>query len=237
MHNIDRTVGETSYGFGNEFSNENFEFGNESQFGNETFEFEDETFEFESDFSGEMNEALEMELATELLSVSNEAELEQFLGSLLKKAASGVRTFAKSSAGKALGGMLKSVAKKALPIAGAAIGNFIAPGVGGAIGGKLAGMAGKAFGLELEGLSAEDREFEVARAYVRFASDAARRTSRYPQQARMPQQAARYGMVEAARRYAPGLLNTSQGYAQTNSGGQKSGRWVRRGSSIIIYGV
>lgn len=246
MHNIDRTVGEASFGFGNEFGNETFEFANENEFGNETFEFGNETFEFgnemyesENEFSGGMNEALEMELATELLSVSNEAELEQFLGGLFKKVAGGVKSFARSSAGKALGGMLKSVAKKALPIAGAALGNFIAPGVGGAIGGKLAGMAGKAFGLELEGLSAEDREFEVARAYVRFASDAARRTSRSPQYGRQPYQAARTSLVESARRYAPGFLSSDAGYSQSQNSAarQRGGRWVRRGNTIIIYGV
>ena len=239
MHNIDRTVGETSFGFGNELGNETFEFGNE------TFEFGNETFEFGHE--GEMHESLEMELATELLSVSNEAELEQFLGGLFKKVASGVSNFAKSSAGRALGGMLKSVAKKALPIAGAALGNMVVPGLGGVIGGKLAGMAGQAFGLELEGLSAEDREFEVARAYVRFASDAARRTARSPQQSRQPQQAARASLVEAARRHAPGLLNSNAGYGQNSDmgygnnqqpvAGERSGRWVRRGNSIIIYGI
>ena len=231
MHNIDRTVGETSFGFGNE----TYEFEEESSFGNETFEFESLGFEEES--YNEVNEGLEMELATQLLSVNNEAELEQFLGSLFKKVAGGVSNFAKSSAGRALGGMLKSVAKRALPIAGAALGNMIVPGVGGAIGGKLAGMAGKAFGLELEGLSPEDREFEVARAYVRFASDAARRTYRSPQQSRQPQQAARTGLVEAARRYAPGLLNSNAGYSQNAVAGQRSGRWVRRGNSIVIYGI
>jgi hypothetical protein len=237
MHNIDRTVGETGFEFGNEFGQESFEFGNE------TFEFGNETFEFGNE-SGEMHEALEMELATELLSVGNEAELEQFLGGLFKKVASGVSNFAKSSAGKALGGMLKSVAKKALPIAGAALGNLVVPGVGGAIGGKLAGMAGKAFGLELEGLSPEDREFEVARAYVRFASDAARRTARSPQLSYQPQQAARSAMIESARRYAPGLMSSPASYGGNayggntpSGGGRNSGRWVRRGSSIIIYGI
>lgn len=235
MHNIDRTVGETSFEFGNEFGNETFEFGNEMEFENESFEFGNE-YEYENEYSGEMNEALEMELATELLSVTNEAELEQFLGGLFKKVASGVKNFAKSSAGRALGGMLKSVAKKALPIAGAALGNLIAPGVGGAIGGKLAGMAGKAFGLELEGLSAEDREFEIARAYVRFASDAARRANRSPHQARQPQLAARTAITEAARRYAPGLLRSATSFSQ-GTGSGRSGRWVRRGNSLIIYGV
>jgi hypothetical protein len=61
---------------------------------------------------------------------------------------------------------LKPLAKAALSIEGRALGTF----VGGPVGGKLASAAGRMFGLELEGLSAEDREFEVARRFVRFAS-------------------------------------------------------------------
>ncbi len=229
MHNIDRTLGETNYGFGNE----TFEFEEEFEFENDEFEFENE-YEFES--GGGMDESLEMEMASQLLSVNSDAELEYFLGGLFKKAVGGIKNFAKSSAGKALGGMLKGVAKKALPIAGAAIGNFVAPGIGGAIGGKLAGMAGKAFGLELEGLSAEDQEFEVARAYVRLASDAAKKTARSANQARQPQLAARTSLIDAARKHAPGLLNSSSSthYGKTN---QRSGRWVRKGNSVIIYGI
>jgi hypothetical protein len=68
--------------------------------------------------------------------------------------------------------VLKSVAKTALPMAGGALDNLVLPGVGGATGGKLASAAGSMFGLELEGLSQDDREFEVAKQYVRLAGDA-----------------------------------------------------------------
>ena len=91
--------------------------------------------------------------------------------------AKGVSNFAKSGIGKTLIGGLKSIAKKALPIAGGALGNFLVPGLGGAIGSKLGGMASNLFELELEGLSNEDREFEVARRFVQFASDAARKAA------------------------------------------------------------
>src|ERR1041384_6023622 len=99
MHNIDRTTNE--YEFENAFENEG-----EGEF---EFEFEGEgegEFEFEGELEGE---ALEMELATELLGVSNEQELEQFLGSMFKKVARGVSNFAKSGIGKSLIGGLKSI--------------------------------------------------------------------------------------------------------------------------------
>ncbi len=230
MHNIDRTLGESNYGF----NNEAFEF--EDEFESENAEFENEDYEFEYEFESGMSDSLEMEMASQLLSVNSDAELEQFLGGLFKKAVGGIKNFAKSSAGRALGGMLKGIAKKALPIAGSAIGNFIVPGVGGAIGGKLAGLAGKAFGLELEGLSPEDMEFEVAKAYVRLASDAAKNTARSPIQGRQPQQAARASLIQAARRHAPGLLAKTNTNYNTNRSSH-SGRWVRRGNKVVLYGI
>src|SRR5690349_16734082 len=169
MHNIDRTTNEYEFEGEGEFE---FEGEGEGQ-----FELEGEgEGEFEFEFEGELEgEALELELATELLEVSNEQELEQFLGSIFKKVARGVSNFAKSNIGRGLIGGLKSIAKKALPIAGGALGNFLVPGLGGAIGSKLGGLASNLFEMELEGLSNEDREFEVARRYTRLAMDAARR--------------------------------------------------------------
>ena len=59
-----------------------------------------------------------MELAAELLEVSNEQELEQFLGDFIKKAGKAIGGFVKSPIGQAIGGVLKSAANVALPIAG-----------------------------------------------------------------------------------------------------------------------
>src|SRR5215510_7233842 len=106
--------------------------------------------------------------------------MEQFLGSLIKKAGHAVGGIIKSPVGHALGGILKNVAKQALPMVGSAVGNFVAPGVGGAIGSHLASTAGSMFGLELEGLSNEDQEFEVARQFVRFAGEAAKNALETP---------------------------------------------------------
>src|ERR1044072_8324792 len=62
-------------------------------------------FGYESPFS----EAEEMELASELLNVQSEAELEQFFGNLFKK----VGGFFKSGVGKQIGGAFKGGAKTA----------------------------------------------------------------------------------------------------------------------------
>lgn len=226
--------------------NNEYEYNNE--YANEySNEYNSELYGEVSSNEGTFNEITEMELASELLNVQSEAELDQFLGKLFKKAAGAVSKFAKSSTGKALGGMLKGLAKKALPIAGGAIGSFIAPGIGTAIGSKLGAMAGNLFELELEGLSAEDREFEVARAFVKFAGNAAKRASRM--RSANPVSGARRSITTAAKRYAPGLLvsnnNNYNTYTPDSDGDEDDaqpmeeyrGKWYRKGNRIILEGV
>src|SRR5690606_23964110 len=192
------------------------------------------------------DEVEEMELAATLLEITDEQELEQFLGKLIKKAGKAVGGLVRSPVGKALGGVLKNVARTALPIAGSALGNLVLPGVGGMIGGKLASAAGSMFGLELEGLSPQDQEFEVARRIVRLAGESVRNAAQAPP-AGSPVVAAKDAVLAAAQTHAPGLVaaaRTSAGpsmngsaarYGAAAAGGRRaSGRWIRRGSRIII---
>jgi uncharacterized protein (DUF697 family) len=225
------------------------EFGEVGEYGHETGEFQ-ESQEMEAE--SPLNEMQEVELATELLEITNEQELEQFLGGLIK----GVGGFMKSGAGRALGGILKSVAKKALPVVGGALGSFVAPGVGTAIGSKLGSMASNLFEVELEGVDREQAEFEVARRYVRFATAAARNASMAPTSL-PPQVIANRAVAAAARRYAPGLVRGGRGRRRPGYGGgypasvegdygngggyepqgARSGRWVRRGRKVVLYGL
>ena len=189
-----------------ESSLETFEF-NPEFLGETSGEAQGESFEM-NEMSGELNETQEMEMAHELLEVSNEEELNMFLGSLIKKAGRGLSNFAKSSVGRAIGGALKAVAKKVIPIAGGALGTFVGGPLGGMVGSKLGSMASNLFELELEGLSPEDREFETARAFVRFANSAARQgASMASQRPSTPAPAiTRQALAGAARQHAPGLL-------------------------------
>ncbi len=204
---------------------------------------EGQAFEFTGEQQEQWNEVFQeselQELAAELLSVQNEEELNYFLGDLIKKAGKAIGAVVKSPVGQALGGVLKSVAKKALPIAGAALGNMIVPGVGGAIGGKLASAAGSMFGLELEGLSQEDREFEVAKQFVRLAGDATTQAVQAAQQGKAVQQAVKEAVTQAAQKFAPGLLQAGplQGDGQQHAGRKQHGRWTRHGNKIVLHGV
>ncbi len=184
----------------------------------------------ESPFS----EVDEMELASSLLEVADEGEMDQFLGSLIKKAAGAIGGLVKSPIGRAVGGLLKGAARKALPWAGRALGTYIGGPAGGALGGKLASTVGGLFGLELEGMSQEDQEFEVARRFVRFAGAAARNAARGGSGVD-PRTAARAAVAAAARRHAPGLLGGLAGAVQGAAGKRgRTGRWIRRGRNIII---
>lgn len=241
MHDIDRTT---------------LEFGQEMGYEGEQYEFG------QGEWSGEgglLSEADETELANELLSVTNEAELEQFLGNFLKKAASVAGSVIRSPIGQAVGGVLKGVAKKALPLAGGAIGGYFGGPLGAKIGSGLASAAGGALGLEAEGeMMGEDREFEGAKTFVRLASDTVQRAA----QARGgdPRAVAQAAATAAARQHAPGLLakagaqggqctqgrgpgggglrsNGGAGGGMGGAGGASSGRWARQGRKIILYGA
>jgi hypothetical protein len=227
MHDYDRTMGRTNM--------EAFEFQGEEEM-NE-FYGESEAGEYEGEQPLLQEEELN-EMATELLSVTNDRELEQFLGNVFKKVGSAVGSFVKSPIGQQMGGMLKGVAKQALPMVGQAVGNYFAPGVGGAIGSQVGSAAGQLFGLELEGLSHEDRDFEVAKQFVRLAADAAQNAA-HAGPGQNPAAIAQHAIADAASRYAPGLIAPAQGGygGGVQAGATASGRWVRKGNKLIVYGV
>lgn len=152
-----------------------------------------------------LGEIAEAELAAELLEITSEAELEQFLGKLIKGVGKKVGGFIKSPVGRALGGALKGIAKKALPVVGGALGSMVAPGIGTALGSKLGSFASGLFELELEGLNEQEAEFEVARRFVRLAGSAAKNAALAPPGA-PPRAVAKAAVVTAARRHAPGLV-------------------------------
>src|SRR6266704_761795 len=80
-------------------------------------EAEGENYEGEGEVQGQLSDAEEEVLAAELLSVSNEAEMDQFLGGLfnkLKRTIGGAAKFLAKNGGP-LPGVLSGVAAKALP--------------------------------------------------------------------------------------------------------------------------
>lgn len=234
------------------YNNRDHEFESELEFEDE-FEFEQESdgygqefsdefdMEFLNDQEGEGEESMEMEIAGELLTVSNEQELDQFLGSLARKAGRAASNFARSRAGQLVKGALKKIAKKALPIAGKAIGTYFGGAKGGSIGQDLGRTATRLFELELEGLSPEDQEFEISKAYVRFAKAAMQKGANLARSGAgsSPQQIAKAALKNAASQHAPGLLANRSGKGRSggSSGRNRKGNWLRKGNTIVLYGL
>lgn len=238
MHDIDRTQMEFAHG-PQGFASEHFEYAPQGMMG---------------ESGGVFSEEQEMELAQELLEVANEAELDMFLGNLIKRAGSAIGSAIRSPVGQAIGGMLKGVAKKALPLAGTAIGTYFGGPLGAKIGGSLAGLASNALGLEYESMEQEEREFEGARQFVRMAGDVVNQTACSSPQTD-PRAAAQAATLAAVKQHAPGLLAASQSAgagagagaaagaalgaagAADGAAGTTSGRWVKRGKTVILYGM
>ena len=208
-----------------------------------SFEAEFLESETEAGFAGEsgseLSEEEEVELALELLSVSSEAELDQFLGKLVKGAWKGLKKVGSvvGKIAKPLGGVLRAVAKKALPMVGGALGSFIPiPGVGTAVGSALGSAIGKALEAEAENEaeSGDDRELAIARRFVRIATDSARQAALAP--AGMDgETAANQAVASAARKYLASFQAGAPGIA-AGAGGQQ-GRWIRRGRQVVVLGA
>jgi uncharacterized protein (DUF697 family) len=184
-------------------------------------------YESYGETEAEVGEEYEVALATELLGVQTEAELDQFIGKVLRSA----RKLAASPAGRALGAALRDAAKRVLPVAGAAIGTYVAPGIGGSIGSKLAADLAASFEGEMEGeaVDPEVADLELARRYVRVANHAGRNL-RVTARGVPPQLAAQRALARAVRQSrAPGRSQARRRH--------RTGRWVRHRNLIIVIGA
>jgi len=198
--------------------------------------------EGEYDHEAQIGDDRETELAAELLTLSGEEELEQFLGGFFKRAIAAGRNILNTAAGQQLKKLLRNTANKALGLGGRAVGSYIGGAKGGDIGADAGSLAGRIFGLELEGMSAEDQELEVAKSYVRLANDAVTRLAGGGGLARgNPLQVAQSALAAAARRHAPGLLRGGIGSLTAGNGpgpaSHGGGVWRRFGRKIVLYGV
>lgn len=165
-----------------------------------------------NEMEGTLDEGEVEELAAELLEVGSEAELDHFIGGLLRtlrKKAGGAVNRLLASSGRSVFGALKGLAKQALPFVGGALGSAIPiPGVGTSVGAALGRVAADALETELESQSAEDREFEMAQRFVRLADEAVVTASRRP--ARNPNAALVHSLRRALIRMHAQLRRSHQ---------------------------
>lgn len=180
---------------------------------------------FEYDFEAEtgvFSEAETTALATELMSVHGDAELEQFLGKLIKGAGRALGAFIKSPTGKALGGILKGAAKQAIPVVGGGLGRLIGGEKGGQIGTDLGAVVSANINSDPE------FEFETAKDFVRMAAEAVKQVAAAAPSADAAS-TAKAAVSAAAAKHLPALLQAAARTAE--------GKWVRRGNSIVLLGV
>lgn len=256
MHDIPTTQGEADEinGQTHEYSSE---MNGEHDIPNPNYEFANELGEADELAFNEMEES---ELAAEFLEIRSDQELDQFLGKLVRRAARGVKKFARSSIGKAIGGALRGVAKVGLPFAAGAVGTMFGGPLGGMIGRKLGSMVSSRLEIdqELQEMSPEDREFEVARRFVRVGGAATRAAMRHRVNLRGRRDAIRLvsritqqhapiwsRMVKDGlrqRRRRPGgrirhgaiTMGTGTGGFASIADAPRAGQWYRRGRAVVI---
>jgi hypothetical protein len=181
-----------------------------------------ELLENQAEQEGETGEVLDeadvAELASRLLDASNEAEFDRLLGGLISHAAQQVGGELSAPLGQAVGGLLKSLARQALPPAGTALGGGASP---------QADM----LGMELEGLDEAEAEFECAKQFVRLAGETVRNAVE-SEPLGIPAHVAEAAVTTAAKVYAPALPISPAPRAASQQP-RRTGRWVRTGDQII----
>jgi hypothetical protein len=182
-----------------------------------------------------LDEADEMELAAELMEVTSESEVDQFLGGLIKSAGRFLGQAVQTPVGRAIGGYLKQAAASALPRVAQALGSAVGGDAGADLARSVTDKLGQAFGIGAGEVDETDAEYEAARRFVRFGADAVRRA--LAARGVDPLAAARQALAGAARQYAPGLASPYYGPDGGMAAGAEEGRWIRRGNRIILLGV
>lgn len=200
----------------------------------ENFEYQE--YEGETLNEGEVfNEGELLELASEMLEVNSEAELDQFIGKAIRKAARKLRRAVRSPLGNALGGYLKGLAKAAIPLGAGALGGMVAGPLGTRIGSSLAKSGLGMIGFEAETLEAEDQEFEGAKAYAKTLGSAVQSAVQAPPTVD-PIEVARQSVQAARAKYTAGNLGGTSSQKR-HLKFPTQGKWYRNGEDLVLRGI
>lgn len=190
-------------------------------------------------------ESYEQQLASRLMSVSNEYEFENFLGGLIQSA----KGFLSSPQGQAMKSTLVKGAKKfgrqALPSIAKNIGGYIGGSTGASIGDKAgSALSGMFFGSDVEALDYV-RIIRKAAQYLNDAADGIEPDMDL--NSTTPEQAVTQAINTAARPYwrrrrggrGGAYRGTPSASANNHNRGtrQQRGRWIRRGRNIVLMGI
>jgi hypothetical protein len=145
----------------------------------------------------------DIEQASRLLDATNATELDAFLRGLIDDVVRRSGATLSADGARAVLAVVKKTARQTLPTLATVFGADMKSSPW--RGKSPVATAARVYGLELEGLSAEERDFEIARQLIRFAQAATSRAANPP--TALPAAAAvRAAVNSAAREFAPGLL-------------------------------
>ena len=190
-------------------------------------------------------------MAYELMGLSSEPEMDEFLGKLLRRVGKGLKQIGGRILPQALPflkGPARQLLAKALPFIGTAAGSIV-PGLGNVLGGAAGAALGKMISSEggdigpeplgelvIEGEygTLEEARVDVARRLVRTLSQATAAAATDPRAAANPAAVARDALSQAVQQHLPPRVRR---VLAARRGGGASGRWMRRGNRIILLGV
>ena len=138
----------------------------------------------------------ELEFANTFLESASPQQLGTVIERLLRRGAARI--------GRTIDPQVAQLLGPRLMRAGQSVRTLLRPPVGRPISSDSSEVMERITGAELEGLSAEDQEFETARAFVRFALEAGRTAARAAAM-QIPAAVAAAALRIAAQRHAPGL--------------------------------
>jgi hypothetical protein len=184
-----------------------------------------------------LTERDELELAAELLELASEAELEQFLGDLIERGRKAVGEQIKpGKPGEHVAAAVRYGAPAIVVKTMAAHPTLAqwAPVAGPATGFAADRLINWLTKKELETLNLEDRELEMARRYVRFATTALADAAERPYDD--PEESAADALTRAANAYAPWLVPQIEDIfgGRNGSNGADGGVWFREGSTLVL---
>lgn len=186
-----------------------------------------------------LSEGEAIDLAQELMNVTSEAELEEFLGGLFKKIKRGIRAVGRAAlpiAGNFLKRHGASLLKRALPLVGSAVGSIV-PGAGTLAGGALGGALSQLMPGETSYESDYEAKLDLSKRLVQTVANAAAQTAKDPSAAYDASAAAKRALAAQVQATLPPAVRQALRTGGRHHRRPSSGRWIRQGNQIIILGA
>jgi len=187
-----------------------------------------------------LTESEATDLAQQLMNISTEAEMEEFLGNLFKKVKRGLKKVGRVALPIAANLLKKhgaSLLKRALPLVGSAVGSVI-PGAGTVVGGALGGALSQMIPGEMESYSSDyEAKLDLSKRLVQTVANAAVQAARDPNAGFDAGGAAKQALAQQVEANLTPAIRQKLAAGGGRRQRATSGQWVRKGNQIILIGV